>query len=114
MTGAAIPGRAYGAAFAARITRTTRGRKPRHGPWKDSSTACGMWLKWGMVHDSMGMRIQERGCCLGTAETVGTTAENTAAGSLQGVEESGDMNSTNAFLATAHTMQEVQEVSYTA
>ncbi|KAI0434819.1 NmrA-like family protein [Xylaria sp. FL1042] len=66
------------------------------------SISCGMWLKWGMAHEFLGMHVKEQRFVFwddGTGHFSCTTEENTVAGLLQALKVPEETKNTNIFLS---------------
>ncbi|KAI0096774.1 NmrA-like family protein [Nemania sp. FL0031] len=64
--------------------------------------SCGMWLKWAMAHNFLGMHVQEQRFVFwdeGAGYFSCTTEENTAAGLLQALKVPDETKNMNVFLS---------------
>ncbi|KAI1078575.1 NmrA-like family protein [Whalleya microplaca] len=65
------------------------------------SISCGMWLRWGMAHDFLGMHVKERRFVFwddGEGYFSCTTEENTAAGIVRALRSPEETKNRNVFL----------------
>jgi uncharacterized protein YbjT (DUF2867 family) len=87
------------------------------------SISCGMWLKWSMARDFLGMHARERRFVLwddGDGVFSCTTEENTAAGLVAALKRRGETRNTNVFLSDfavsqrqlLESLERVQGVKY--
>jgi nucleoside-diphosphate-sugar epimerase len=87
------------------------------------SISCGMWLKWSMAHDFLGMHVREQRFVFwddGTGYFSCTTEENTAAGLLQALKVPEDTKNTNVYLSDfaitqkqlLDAIERIQDVKY--
>ncbi|GJC78512.1 isoflavone reductase IRL [Colletotrichum liriopes] len=66
------------------------------------SVSCGMWLKWSMVHEFLGMHVKEERFVLwdnGEGLMSFTTEENTAAGLVRALQIPAETKNTNVLLS---------------
>ncbi|KAI1131058.1 hypothetical protein F5Y10DRAFT_234583 [Nemania abortiva] len=88
------------------------------------SISCGMWLKWAMAQDFLGMHVRERRFVFwdeGTGYFSCTTEENTAAGLLQALKVSEETKNMNVQLSDfaitqkqlLDAIERIQGVKYT-
>ncbi|KAI0403536.1 NmrA-like family protein [Xylaria palmicola] len=66
------------------------------------SISCGMWIKWSMNHDFLGMHVKERRFVFlddGEGYFSCTTEENTAAGLVQALKVPEETKNTNVYLS---------------
>lgn len=66
------------------------------------SIACGIWLKWGMAHDFVGMHVRERKFIFwddGDGYFSCTTEENTAAGLFRALKKPEETKNMTVFLS---------------
>lgn len=66
------------------------------------SISCGMWLKWSMVHEFLGMHVKEKRFVIwdsGEGLMSFTTEENTAAGLVRALQMPGETKNMNVLLS---------------
>ncbi|ETS85257.1 hypothetical protein PFICI_03282 [Pestalotiopsis fici W106-1] len=66
------------------------------------SVSCGMWIKWSMAHEFLGMHVAERRFVFwddGDGFFSCTTEENTAAGLIEALKRPGETKNNNIFLS---------------
>lgn len=76
--------------------------KAAEGSIEWMSIACGMWLKWGMAHDFVGMHVKEGKFVFwddGDGNFSCTTEENTAAGLVRALKMPDDTKNMCIFLS---------------
>ncbi|KAI1278863.1 NmrA-like family protein [Xylaria sp. FL0933] len=87
------------------------------------SISCGIWLKWGMAHDFLGMHVKEQRFVFwddGTGYFSCTTEENTVAALLQALKVPEETKNTSIFLSDfaitqkqlLHALEKIQGVKY--